>query len=198
MFSFRIVTRRRMNSEFSLGYCLVVPGHDRYRHLRADLIFQTIRKTFGLQTFLLRVNSAMNDGAVHGPSGITADFWPQAAAHKVAGGQIWTTHITQEDVDATRDLVGEFVTQHLIPHMERTVATLNEQVANARRGITGRLFTAGRRYFGVGGPSKSPTSASSFTDDGFMTWVLRSCPFGPDRGFNEIAEAMHIRALKCR
>jgi hypothetical protein len=141
---------------------------------RADLIFQTIRKSFGLQTILLRVNSARLDSQPGVNGGVGSDFWPEAASNRrnvsTDSKSSWTTYITREDIDSTRTFIADFVSQHLVPYMEKTIANLNEQVASARRGLTGRLFTAGRRYFGVGSSSKSPTSASSFTDDGYMTW----------------------------
>lgn len=41
----------------------------------------------------------------------------------------------------------ELVVQSVIPFMERCSATWNDQIASSRRGITGRLFSASRKYF---------------------------------------------------
>ncbi|KAJ3326413.1 Trafficking protein particle complex 8, partial [Gonapodya sp. JEL0774] len=66
------------------------------------------------------------------------------------------TYVSREDFKAVEDFVREFAAQSVVPFMERTVQTLNEQVASSRRGLTGRLFSAGRKYFGGIGGSPSP------------------------------------------
>ncbi|KAI9021914.1 ER-golgi trafficking TRAPP I complex 85 kDa subunit-domain-containing protein [Hyaloraphidium curvatum] len=138
------------------------------------MIFQTIRKSFGLQTVLLRVNSvAALSGAPGGTvEAVPSTFWPSAGVNRPENGdvqRVWETFVSKDDLDGARAFVADFVTQHLVPFMEKTVANLNEQVASARRGLTGRLFTAGRRYFGVGASSRSPTTSPSLSEDGFMT-----------------------------
>ena len=57
-------------------------------------------------------------------------------------------YMTEEDVTACRGMIREFVVQSMIPFMERNIQHWNEQVASARRGLTGRLFGASRRLFG--------------------------------------------------
>ncbi|KAI9271539.1 ER-golgi trafficking TRAPP I complex 85 kDa subunit-domain-containing protein [Phascolomyces articulosus] len=57
-------------------------------------------------------------------------------------------YMTEEDVTACRGMTREFVIQSMIPFMERNIQHWNEQVASARRGLTGRLFGASRRLFG--------------------------------------------------
>ncbi|KAJ1924528.1 hypothetical protein IWQ60_005143 [Tieghemiomyces parasiticus] len=52
------------------------------------------------------------------------------------------------DLAALRGFVKLFLNRYVLMHMQRCIRDLTEQVANARRGITGRLFTAGRKYFG--------------------------------------------------
>lgn len=54
----------------------------------------------------------------------------------------------QEDVRRIKLFLREFVVQNLAPWLERTTTQLNEQLAANRKGIAGRLFSAGRRYFG--------------------------------------------------
>ncbi|KAJ3070601.1 Trafficking protein particle complex 8 [Podochytrium sp. JEL0797] len=57
--------------------------------------------------------------------------------------------MTESDVKGMETFVKEFVVQALLPSMERSVQHWNEQVASSRRGFTGRLFTAGRRFLGT-------------------------------------------------
>ncbi|KAI7886863.1 ER-golgi trafficking TRAPP I complex 85 kDa subunit-domain-containing protein [Mucor mucedo] len=64
--------------------------------------------------------------------------------------------MTAEDVNNVKTMVKEFTIQSMIPFMERNIQHWNEQVASARRGLTGRLFGASRRLFGAA--NRSPTS----------------------------------------
>ncbi|ORX43881.1 hypothetical protein DM01DRAFT_1295694 [Hesseltinella vesiculosa] len=76
------------------------------------------------------------------------DLWlPQETKEAVEPcGKYWS----QDHVDATKVMVRELVVQSILPFMERNVQHWNEQVASARRGLTGRLFGASRRLFGAG------------------------------------------------
>jgi hypothetical protein len=58
--------------------------------------------------------------------------------------------LTSEDIDAIRGFLREYVSQSLVPWMEARVREWNEIYVNSRRGITGRLFGAGRKLFGSG------------------------------------------------
>lgn len=66
--------------------------------------------------------------------------------------------MTSGDVNNVKAMVREFAIQSMIPFMERNIQHWNEQVASARRGITGRLFGASRRLFGTS--TRNPTSQS--------------------------------------
>ncbi|CAD6933213.1 unnamed protein product [Tilletia controversa] len=57
--------------------------------------------------------------------------------------------LDDEDVRRLKSFMREFVAQSLVPHMEKCVQVWNEQVAASRRGITSKLFGAGRRMFGA-------------------------------------------------
>lgn len=68
-------------------------------------------------------------------------------------------YLTPDHIDKTKLMVKELVTQSLVPFMERNIQHWNEQVASARRGITGRLFGASRRLFGTN-QSRNPSPQS--------------------------------------
>ncbi|CAO3682429.1 unnamed protein product [Rhizopus microsporus] len=74
--------------------------------------------------------------------------------------------LTDENVNQIRSMVQEFVAQSLIPFMERNIQQWNEQVASARRGLTGRLFGASRRLFGTSSRSSSTQSLQSVAAQG--------------------------------
>jgi hypothetical protein len=69
--------------------------------------------------------------------------------------------IAEADVIALRQMVRELVVSSLIPDMERSIQYWNDQVASARRGVAGRLFSAGRRLFGHQGKTNSITQSPS-------------------------------------
>ncbi|ORZ39912.1 ER-golgi trafficking TRAPP I complex 85 kDa subunit-domain-containing protein [Catenaria anguillulae PL171] len=73
-----------------------------------------------------------------------------------AGIRIHTSTAT-----SARTFVHSLINQSLVPYLERSAAHWNETVAAPRRGITGRLFTASRKYFGVGGGSGSNSRANT-------------------------------------
>lgn len=71
-------------------------------------------------------------------------------------------YLSEDDVEGMRTFVKEMV-QSIIPYMERNMQHWNEQVASARRGLTGRIFGASRRFFASGNKSPSPQSLQNVT-----------------------------------
>ncbi|KAJ1311731.1 hypothetical protein OPQ81_010201 [Rhizoctonia solani] len=66
-----------------------------------------------------------------------------------------------DDLQTISRFVREFVTQSLIPWMERNVVEWNESYVATRR-VTSRLFSTTRRFFGTSSPSTpTPSSPSS-------------------------------------
>lgn len=60
--------------------------------------------------------------------------------------------------------VRELVAQGLVPWMERCVSQWNESIAASRKGLTGRLFGAGRKFFASSAPlSRSASTSGSGT-----------------------------------
>ncbi|KAG9118362.1 hypothetical protein FRC07_007148, partial [Ceratobasidium sp. 392] len=88
------------------------------------------------------------------PSRQQLDDLAEAAGH----GAI---HMAEEDLQSTNRFVREFVTQSLIPWMERNVVEWNEAYVATRR-LPSRLFSTTRRFFGTSGSSTPvPSSPSS-------------------------------------
>ena len=122
-----------------LRYYLVV--HDATANGDIDCargILDEVRRTYGLQCSLL----------VLGDPGTCAEF---AADYSALDSRNTETHanVSAEDMGRLRAFVRELVTKSLVPYLERSVQQLNEQVAAARRGLTGRLIGASRRLFGA-------------------------------------------------
>ena len=53
-----------------------------------------------------------------------------------------------ENLKSVTSFIQEFLVHSLLPFMDRNVQVWNEQVASSRKGLTSRLFSAGRKYFG--------------------------------------------------
>ncbi|KAK4054931.1 hypothetical protein OIV83_000855 [Microbotryomycetes sp. JL201] len=81
----------------------------------------------------------------------------QSEASKAYGAEL-----SDDDVRALKIFVREMVVQSIIPWMERSIVVGAEQFAASKRSIGGRLFSAGRKYFGSATSSRSgsPVSAS--------------------------------------
>jgi hypothetical protein len=71
-------------------------------------------------------------------------------------GQL-ASHLTSSDTAAIRSFLREFTSQSLVPWMEARVREWNEIFVNSRRGLTGRLFGAGRKFFGSGRSTPTQT-----------------------------------------
>ncbi|KAK4058005.1 hypothetical protein OIO90_000744 [Microbotryomycetes sp. JL221] len=156
----------------------------------AQTLHDTIRKTYGLHTALLSIFSASDTAAkpqprAHGIQslwtgshavspprpppvmdlGITDDgATVPTGLEKQAVGEVkdYGFELSDDDIRALRVFVREMVVQSLIPWMERATVVGNEQFAASKRSIGGRLFSAGRKYFGSATSSRSgsPVSAS--------------------------------------
>lgn len=80
--------------------------------------------------------------------------------------KVYASLMNDDDVRKIKTFVRDFAAQSLIPFMERCVSLWNDQLAASRRGLTGRLLGAGRKFFG-GASSRS--SGSSQPSQSFST-----------------------------
>ncbi|KAJ3330649.1 Trafficking protein particle complex 8 [Blyttiomyces sp. JEL0837] len=184
-----------IDPEMPLKHYLLVHDPVAAVNVDAEMLFQQMKKTFGLSCHLVQVNS--NKGLQDSRGSI--DIWqPFMNEHMLLRNasdsktepsplpspRLSTVSLTlspsgeidltgdgdattgvREDIDAPKSsrygslvsesdirgfeaFVKEFLVQSVLPNMERKVQHWNEQVASSRRGLTARLFTAGRRYFG--------------------------------------------------
>jgi hypothetical protein len=79
--------------------------------------------------------------------------------------KLYGSKLTAEDTQRLAALVRELVVQSLVPWMEARVREWNEVYQSNRRGITGRLFGAGRKFFG----SRPSTPAQNSAATGYNT-----------------------------
>lgn len=97
--------------------------------------------------------------AVAVSDGATAD--EPSSPSKPPRRKLYGAKLTAEDTQRLAALVRELVVQSLIPWMEARVREWNEVYHQNRRGITGRLFGAGRKLFGSRPNSPAPNAAQA-------------------------------------
>ncbi|GAA5932301.1 hypothetical protein JCM3775_001186 [Rhodotorula graminis] len=74
--------------------------------------------------------------------------------------------LSTDDLGALRQLAREFVVQSLVPFLEQRAVVLYEQWQASRRGIGGRLFSVGRKYFGGGGGGSGASGSAGAREGG--------------------------------
>jgi hypothetical protein len=93
------------------------------------------------------------------PMAASASIAEEATSSKPARSKLYGSKLNAEDTQRLAALVRELVVQSLIPWMEARVREWNEIWHANRRGITGRLFGAGRKLFGSRPASPAPGAA---------------------------------------
>ncbi|KAJ3068765.1 hypothetical protein HK102_007093, partial [Quaeritorhiza haematococci] len=103
------------------------------------------------------------------------DWWASNVSDEMMFVQCGSS-LVEEDVKAVDQFVRDLLVQNILPYMERNVQHWNEQVAASRRGITGRIFNVGRKYFGTG--NKSNTQITPIMDpSGFVVYPYNAPEF---------------------
>ncbi|TXT10913.1 hypothetical protein VHUM_01664 [Vanrija humicola] len=74
----------------------------------------------------------------------------------------YAARLSPEDIQRLIALVRELVVQSLVPWMEARVREWNEAYQSSKRGLTGRLFGAGRKLFGSRPQSPAPAGAGGY------------------------------------
>ncbi|KAJ2079877.1 hypothetical protein H4R24_003476 [Coemansia sp. RSA 988] len=139
-----------------LYYLLVHDGRDTGALQKIDQKFDQVRRAFGQNSSLLKINSNVElIEADNSDRGKISSIWsnnllmsqplvPTAMAEKAFGSML-----TMRDVAALKESVKQMMVRSVVPHMQYMIRVLSDQTANQRRSIAGRLFSAGRRYFGA-------------------------------------------------
>ncbi|GAA5918451.1 hypothetical protein JCM1841_003975 [Sporobolomyces salmonicolor] len=158
----------------------------------AQRLHETIRKTYGLHTALLplfsaspaalqpsppaqNLSSLFPSSSSYGPRsppgrpviGLGVEYDVRGGIEKVeqpkTAGMERGRELSEEDLRLIGDFMRELVVQSVVPWIERAVVVGNEQYTASKKSIGGRLFSAGRKYFGSssssGSRSGSPVSA---------------------------------------
>ncbi|KAJ2120916.1 hypothetical protein IW147_004705 [Coemansia sp. RSA 720] len=156
----RVQTQGFSGANVLFYYVLVHDGRDSGVLQTIDHKFDQVRRAFGQNSSLLKINSNTDL--------IEADTSEQSKISSIWANSLSTTEpltphpdsvfgsmLNMRDVTALRDAVKQMMVRGIVPHMQYMIRVLSDQTANQRRGITGRLFSAGRRYFGTAAKASS-------------------------------------------
>ncbi|KAF2226751.1 ER-golgi trafficking TRAPP I complex 85 kDa subunit-domain-containing protein [Elsinoe ampelina] len=160
-----------VNNEY-LRYYVLVHDEDFDDIKKSTTLYEQMKRHFGLHCHLLRLRSTQclpsDDGATLLPAknwtSAAEDLSDMSAIEAVEDDAHTLTYIFESDATAVRSFVREMVTQSILPSMERSVATWNDQVASRRRGISGRFMSLSKRFTPFGGRSNSPSTSGTNYD----------------------------------
>ncbi|ANB11818.1 Trs85p [Sugiyamaella lignohabitans] len=115
-------------------------------------LFEKMKRNFGLHCHMIRINRDTTSVDEASIMKLDQPEWQSLqqlqSANTGQESQLDTSHyIHKEDYESLQQFVREMVVQSVLPFMERCIATWNDQVASSRRGITGRFFSASKKYF---------------------------------------------------
>lgn len=149
-----------------LRYYVLVHDEDYDDISKSMALYDQMKRHFGLHCHLLRLRSTQcvpsDDDSIKLPH----CEWTSAAEELAEIVRRETSEddedptpcIFESDANAIRAFVREMVTQSVIPSMERSSATWNDQVASRRRGISGRFMSLSKRFTTFGGRSATGPS----------------------------------------
>ncbi|KAF1919647.1 ER-golgi trafficking TRAPP I complex 85 kDa subunit-domain-containing protein [Ampelomyces quisqualis] len=154
-----------------LRYYVLIHDEETGDIAKSNQTFDSMKRHFGLHCHLLRLKShptiPSDDDSVRVP---TCEW--MSASEELAEIQKRETadditdpapYLPDSDISSLRTVIRELVTQSIIPNMERSVATWNEQILSRRRGLSGRFMSLSKRWtpFGSSRNSSSSSTASS-------------------------------------
>lgn len=149
-----------VNRDYLRYYVLV---HDEQTELNKSVaLFEKMKRNFGIHCHMVRIQRQITEDTrtetIPLSEWITYDEYFNDLTT-----QPDRISLHEADVQSLRDMTRELVVQSIIPFMERCSTTWNDQIASSRRGITGRLFSASRKYFSSKGSLFSSGSTSTST-----------------------------------
>ncbi|KAG4305481.1 hypothetical protein PORY_001037 [Pneumocystis oryctolagi] len=149
-------------SYIDLGYLLIYlfihsDSHDFEKSLQT---FQTIQQTFGAHSYFIKLSS-MNEtekkswdtstSISENSCNIFFDL-PKDTRYlynnyiKFSNG---SHNLLDEDISAIRTFVKELISQSILPVMKRSIDVWNEQFTAPPKGISGKLLSISKKYFGT-------------------------------------------------
>lgn len=160
-----------------LRYYVLVHDEERDDINESTALFDRMKRHFGIHCHLLRLRSTQcvpsDDDSLEFPPcqwlSATEELSNIEEKETQEDIEAPVPCIFESDATAIRTFIREMVTQSVVPSMERSISTWNDQVASRRRGITGRFMSLSKKWVGFGGGNRNSSgpgtlSASSSYD----------------------------------
>ncbi|KAG9378421.1 TRAPPC-Trs85 multi-domain protein [Pyrenophora tritici-repentis] len=156
-----------------LRYYVLIHDEETGDIAKSNQTFDSMKRHFGLHCHLLRLKSqqciASDDDSVRLP---TCE-WMSASEELAEIQRRETTdditdpapYFPDSDISSLRTFIRELVTQSIIPNMERSVSTWNEQILSRRRGLSGRFMSLSKRWTPFGSSRTSSSSSSTISSN---------------------------------
>lgn len=156
-----------------LRYYVLVHDEERDDITKSIALFDQMKRHFGLHCHLLRLRSsqcvASDDDSVQLPRCEWLSAGEELAEIRARELQEDMEEsspcIYESDTTAIKTFIREMVTQSVVPTMERSISTWNDQVASRRRGLGGRFVNLTKKWaFGSGSRTSSGAIPNSNYD----------------------------------
>ena len=156
-----------VNNEY-LRYYVLVHDEEQDDITKSMTLFEQMKRHFGLHCHLLRLRSSQcvlsDDDSILLPRCEWVSASEELASiHTLEAQEEIESSlpcIYESDTTAIKTFIREMVTQSVIPLMERSVSTWNDQVASRRRGISGRFMSLSKKW-AFGSSSRSNSNGTS-------------------------------------
>lgn len=109
----------------------------------------------------LQLETVSSSGLLHNLPTVNPDLKKPNPEHQYGGTGNHGAYLTLNDHDHIRQFIQEFTFRGLLPHIEKNIRQLNDQLVS-RKGLSRSLFTATKKWFGGGKvPEKSVSEPKS-------------------------------------
>ena len=119
------------------------------------------------QCSLIRINSETPAPGAAPPPDIWTQHRPHAAKMDAAAGEharVRGALLSRDDVDGVRLFVKDFTLKALLPHLDKRVRLLDQQVTAVRKGVKNQIKKWGTSLFGKGALSGADTVREGFIE----------------------------------
>ncbi|KAJ4908303.1 Tetratricopeptide repeat (TPR)-like superfamily protein [Raphanus sativus] len=121
-----------MDPKILKHYLLVHDNQDATTE-RTSKVLSEMRSTFGNNECNLLCTNSSKEGNVEHQANPWASFKSSVSANKLGCA------LTGDDIVEIKDLMQEFTSRHIIPHMEQKVRELNQQISATRKGLRNQI-----------------------------------------------------------
>ncbi|KAJ4368122.1 hypothetical protein N0V83_006477 [Neocucurbitaria cava] len=179
-----------------LRYYVLIHDEETGDIAKSNQTFDSMKRHFGLHCHLLRLKSqqciSSDDDSVRLPtcewmsaSEELAEIQRREATDDISDP---TPYLPDSDISSLRTFIRELVTQSVIPNMERSVSTWNEQILSRRRGLSGRFMSLSKRWTPFGASRNSSASSTSSSNSNYDSLQGFYRPDAPEAIMRRLAD----------